>query len=114
MWAIRDAVLKSVSFPLRKRAGCFALIMLLLLCGCLCSIPLPHIAVDWYAVCDIPGHTHSVGKTVSESDQEILQTHCRPIHGILRKRNKVIGVAPITQATHVRNKIVTLKGGHLS
>ena len=57
-------LVKACSHPVeeeRERVGCFAIIMLLRLCDCLCSIPLSHIAVDWYAVCVIPGHTQSVG-----------------------------------------------------
>ena len=34
------------------RAGCFTLIVFLLLCGCLCSVSLPHGAVGWSAVCE--------------------------------------------------------------
>ena len=36
----------------RKRAGCFTLIVFLLLRGCYCSVSLPHCAIGWYVVCD--------------------------------------------------------------
>ena len=37
---------------LRKRAGCFALIMYLLSCGCYCSVSLPHGVMGLSVVCD--------------------------------------------------------------
>ena len=33
-------------------ATCFALIILLMPCGCKCYVALPHDAVGWSAVCD--------------------------------------------------------------
>ena len=35
-----------------ERAGCFALIVFWMSCYCKCSVPLPHGAVGWSAVCD--------------------------------------------------------------
>ena len=35
-----------------ERAGCFAIIVFLLPCGCLCSVPLPHGAMGWSVVCE--------------------------------------------------------------
>ena len=34
------------------RAGCFALIAFLMAISCYCSLPFPHGAVGWSAVCD--------------------------------------------------------------
>ena len=44
----------------RKKAGCFAIIVLQMYCYFKCSVTLPHGAVGWPAVCDygIPDHTH--------------------------------------------------------
>ena len=48
-------------------AGCFSFIVLLIACGCYCSLPFPHMAVGWSTVpgaglqCVImtfPDHTH--------------------------------------------------------
>ena len=36
----------------KKRAGCFAFIVLRMSCYCKCSLTLPHGAVGWCAVCD--------------------------------------------------------------
>ena len=36
----------------RKRAGCFVLFVVLVSCGCYCSVALPHCAEGWSAVCD--------------------------------------------------------------
>ena len=43
-----------------ERAGCFALIVFLLLCGCQCSISLSHGATCWSVICDcgISCHIH--------------------------------------------------------
>ena len=40
-----------------ERAGCSNLIVLLLSCGCLCSVSLPSGAVDWSVVVAFPGHS---------------------------------------------------------
>ena len=44
----------------RKREKSYTLFVILLLCGCLSSLPLPHGAVGSSVVgdCGIPGHTH--------------------------------------------------------
>ena len=41
------------------KPGCFTLIVLLMSCNCLCSMALPHGAVNWSSVCDcgISDHT---------------------------------------------------------
>ena len=42
-----------------ERDCCFALIVFLMSCFCLCYVTLPHGVVGWYVVCDIvfPDHT---------------------------------------------------------
>ena len=42
------------------RVGCFTLVVLLMSCGCKCSVSLPYDAVDWSSDCGITGHTHLI------------------------------------------------------
>ena len=35
-----------------EKAGCFTLIVLLMYCGCWCSVALPGGVVGWFVVCD--------------------------------------------------------------
>ena len=40
------------SYLLEDRADCCFFIVLLLSCGCQCSMSLPHIEIGWSVVCD--------------------------------------------------------------
>ena len=52
-WYALLCVLSSFAIILtRRNAGCFALIVFLLSCCCLCSVALPNCTMSWYAVCD--------------------------------------------------------------
>ena len=47
-----DSNFAIISLMKRERASCFTLIMLLLSCGCCCSLSLHRGAVGWSVVCD--------------------------------------------------------------
>ena len=57
----------------RKRAGCFAFIVLRMSCYCKCSVAIPRGTMGWSAVCNccISNHTH-----LHFTGQKRLKKHC--------------------------------------